>query len=171
MASRALKILAGGFAIAGTTLGIVFLIVSLRPKAKAPPKLPSVKAAELSPGRYVTVDTDSLRYFVVTPLHGDLRVVAAPIDMGTVLMPDIHWWKPFANCQEFRLDAAQGAVTSESRFQCHDTNHPEARLKQWQWDIDGKHIVDPENTKTDNMYRVRFERLADDVIFRGLEPN
>lgn len=171
MASRSLTVLAGGLAIAGTTLAIVFLITSLRPKEKAPPTLPYVNVAKLSAGQYVTLDTDSLRYFVVAPLHGELHVVAAPIDKGTVLLPDLHWWKPFANCQEFGLDAAQGVITNESRFRCRDNNHPEARLRQWQWDINGRHILDPENSNTDNMYRVRFERLGDDVIFKGLEPN
>jgi hypothetical protein len=170
MATRNLNLfLAGGLAIGGTALVIVFLTASLRPKEKAPPKLPFANVATLAAGQSITVDTDSLRYFVVYPLDGELYVVAAPIDQGAVMMPDIHWWKPLLNCKDFGLNAAQGAITDKSRFGCRDAEQPEAWVNRWLWDIHGRHAV--EGAKIDNMYRVRFKLSGDEVIFTGLEPD
>jgi hypothetical protein len=167
MNSRRLKLLIGCLALAGTALSMVVLNKSLQPHKK-PPKLPFVNIATLAAGQRITVDTEALRYFVVYPLNGELQVLAAPVQEGKVLMPEIHWWKPLLYCQDFDIDVVSGAITKESRFRCRDDQQPVAWMKQWQWDIEGKHIAITGGDKIDNLYRVRFERDDDELRFVGL---
>jgi hypothetical protein len=171
MTSGAVKLAAGTLALAGTVLVLVALLASSEPDVKSPAKKPSVNVEKLAPGQVIHLDTESLRYFVVRPPTGDIHVVAVPTEQGTVLMPDIHWWKPFMNCKDFGLDAVDGIVTSDSRFRCRDVAQPEAWVQQWQWDLFGKHVATTGGKKLDNMYRVRFERSGSAVSFAGLEPD
>jgi hypothetical protein len=168
---RTAKLAAGVLAIAGTLSVLAVLAVSSQPNEKARAKLPFVNVEKLAPGQVIHLDTESLRYFVVRPLQGELHVVAVPTEHGTVLMPDIHWWKPFMNCKDFGLDAVAGSITSESRFRCRDAEQPKAWVSRWQWDLHGKHIADIGSTQVDNMYRVRFVQSGTDVAFTGLEPD
>jgi hypothetical protein len=168
MTSRTFKLAAGAFALAGTGLMYVFLTASLQPHKK-PPKLTSVNVQTLRAGQHIALDTESLRYFVVKTTDSELHVVAIPMDQGTVVLPDVHWWKPFMNCKDFGLDSI-GGVTAQSRFRCRDADQPTEWVNRWQWDVHGKHIADT-GAKIDNMYRVRFERSASEVVFTGLEPD
>jgi hypothetical protein len=168
---RAVKLVAGSLALAGTAAVLAVLLVSSKPDAKSPAKKPLVNVEKLAPGQVIHLDTESMRYFVVRPPTGEIHVVAVPTEQGTVLMPDIHWWKPLMNCKDFGLNAVGGTVTSESRFRCRDAEQPDAWVNQWQWDLFGKHIVSADGSKLDNMYRVRFERSGNEVSFAGLEPD
>ena len=167
MSSRGQKLLIACLAVAGTVPLLLFLTESLKPHKK-PPNLPFANVATLTAGHSITVDTDSLRYFVVHPINGELHVVAAPVDQGTVMMPELHWWKPLMNCKDFGVDAAIGTITNDSRFRCRDADQPEAWVKQWQWDVHGQHIAVPDGQKIDNMHRVRFERDGDEIRFTSL---
>lgn len=166
MASRATKVTIGAIALASTFGLLVFLNASLQPNKK-PPKLPFADVSKLVPGQALRVNTEALHYFVVHPIAGELRVVAVPAQDGAILMPELHWWKPKLNCFEFLIDAAQGAISRQSRFRCRDTNQPKEWAVRWQWDMEGKHIADGGET-IDDMYQVRFERDGDNVVFTSL---
>jgi hypothetical protein len=171
MISRAVKLAAGTLAIGGTLLVLAVLFVASKPDKKALPRLPVVNVKQLLQGQMIHLDTESLRYFVVRPEAGEIHVVAVPIDQGTVLMPEVHWWKPFMNCKDFGLDTVAQTITAQTRFRCRDEAQPDVWAKQWQWDIFGKHIGDNGGEKIDDMYRVRFERSGDELIFKSLESN
>jgi len=171
MTPRTVKLAAGALAIGGTVLVLAVLFVASKPDEKARPKLPAVIVSQLQQGQVIHLDTESLRYFVVRPESGEIHVVAVPIEQGTVLMPEVHWWKPFMNCKEFGLGSGTESITAESRFRCRDAAQPDAWVKQWQWDVFGKHIADVGGEKIDDMYRVRFERSGDELIFKSLEAN
>jgi hypothetical protein len=167
MTSRSRKYFAIGLALCGTVALMFVIAASLRPDDKPPPKLPSVNVAALTPGQLVTLDTDSLRYFVVRLSADQLHVVAAPIKAGAVLMPDQYWWRPLMDCKDFGLELASGAATSTSRFRCRDSDQPKEWIQRWQWDIEGRHVAD-DKPKVDDMYRVRFEKSGDEIRFIGL---
>jgi hypothetical protein len=166
MASRTTKITIGAIALASTLGLLVFLNASLQPYKK-PPKLPFADVSKLTPGQALRVNTESLHYFVVHPIAGELHVVAAPAQAGAILMPELHWWKPKMNCFEFLIEAAQGAIDRHSRFRCRDANQPKEWADRWQWDMEGKHIADG-RAAIDNMYSVRFERDGDRIVFTAL---
>ena len=171
MTTRTVKIAAGTLAVAGTVSVLAILALSSQPNEKARAKLPHVNVEQLQPGQVMHLDTDALRYFVVRPLTGDLHVVAVPTEQGTVLMPDIYWWKPLMNCKDFGWETAAPGVMTDFRFRCRDQDQPEEWAKKWQWDMYGKHIAESTESKIDNMYRVRIVRSGSEVSFTGLEPD
>jgi hypothetical protein len=171
MNPRVAKLAAGALAVFGTLFVLVILKWSSKPNQKPRPKLPFVSVESLAPGQVIHLDTESLRYFVVRPVAGEIHVVAVPTEHGTVLLPDSHWWKPFMNCKDFGLDEVDGYVTGNSRFRCRDAEQPEAWVQKWQWDLYGKHIVNAGDSAVDNMYRVRFKQVGNEVSFTGLEPD
>jgi hypothetical protein len=169
MNPRVAKLAAGALAVFGTLFVLVILTWSSKPNQKARAKLPFINVKDLAAGQVTHLDTDSLRYFVVRPVAGKIHVVAVPTEQSTVLLPDSHWWKPFMNCKDFGLDEVDGNITSNSRFRCRDAEQPEAWVQRWQWDLYGKHIVSAGDSAIDNMYRVRFEQVGNEIFFTGLE--
>jgi hypothetical protein len=156
-------------AIAGTVALAVVLLFSLRPTQK-PRVLPSADISKLAPGTWMSVDSDRLRFFVVRPLAGEPYALAAPIDNGEVLLPEVYWWKPHTRCKDFGLELRNGAVGADSLFRCRDANLPDEWSARWQWDTRGKHLPHPAG-KIDNLYGVRTERDDDELVFVGLEPD
>jgi hypothetical protein len=112
MATRVAKLTFVAFALAGTVALAVVLLVFLQP-TKKPRSLPSADIAGLAPGKWLSVDSDRLRFFVIRPLTGDAYVLAAPIDNGSVLLPEVYWWKPYTTCADFGLDTPNGSVDGD----------------------------------------------------------
>ena len=154
--------------VAATFALLIVLGWSLRPDPPPRGALPTVNIAALAPRSMMTLDTDSLRYFIVKSAESRIHVVAAPIANGKLLMPEGHWWKPLIQCKRFGLDAADGAITDQSRFRCHDDNQPAEWAQRWQWDLFGRAIRSTDS-KLDDMYRVRVARDGDTLTFVSLE--
>ena len=171
MSTRTIKLIAGGLAIAGTITLAFMLVAALNSDNGKGPKLASVNVANLAPGRYMTMNTDAIRFFVIRPLVGEIYVIAVPTDGPVVPMPETHWWSPIIKCRDFGVDAEGFSVRSESRFRCRDAGQPEEWAKRWQWDIRGRHIPDAKDSPLDDMYRVRIERSDDDIIFTGIDSD
>ena len=154
-------------AVLATLASMGVIQLGLR-QEKKPPKLPFADIAALQPGHYLTVDTDSFRYFVIYPPAGDLYVLAAPAQEGAVRMPEGYWWKPKMHCAKFILGAGDGIVTQESQFHCNDADQPADWAPRWRWNARGEHLPSKDSQRVDNLYGVRFERSDGRIVFVGL---
>lgn len=157
------------FALIGTIALAVILLFSLRP-TKKPRVLPSADISQLAPGAVMSIDSDRLRFFLIRPLSGETYALAAPIESGEVLLPEVYWWKPLMRCKDFGVDMQNGAIGPSALFRCRDANLPEEWKTRWQWDLRGKHVAHPAG-KIDNLYGVRVERDDDELVVVGLEPD
>ena len=157
------------FSIVGAlsvTAGVVYLAhLALYPDEKLS-RLTHIDVSTLQPGRFMSVDADNFRYFVILPQSGDLYVVAAPVRGGVVPMPEGFWWKTLMGCKEFTLDTPTGVVDDQARFRCRDAGQPAKWAPRWQWDSLGRHIP-ADQQKVDDLHRVRFMRDDEKLILVG----
>ena len=161
-------IFAGAATLAGTALLIV-LLASIRTEGNAK-KQRRIDISKLAPDRFFTIDTDTLRYFVIRPHDGDVYVLAVPVDENTIPMPENFWWQPLMRCKDFVLGAYDGVIANNTRFHCRDPGQPQEWAARWQWDLRGRHVPDADS-KVSDLYRVRIERSHDEIILLSLETD
>jgi hypothetical protein len=130
-----------------------------------------VDVSSLQPGSVMAIDAETLRYYVIRPMQGDVYALAVPMDESKIPMPENYWWQPVIRCKDFGLDTANGVVDDRARFRCRDAEQPSDWSVRWQWDRLGRHVPDAQNTRIDDLYRVRIRRSRNEITFIALETD
>lgn len=132
----------------GVVLSSIPFISSLKPNAKAEAKLLRVDVSTITPGSYTIMkhpfyagDSGGSNWFVFVyrKHNGEFNAWSVPVTtMGEVVMPDIHWWRPFHKCTNFGPTLINGVVDENKPITCHDKDLPSRWWKDaWKWDING----------------------------------
>jgi hypothetical protein len=122
------------------------LLGSLAPGVRADAALPRIDISQLQSGRpelrdhpiYGSLYAD-FRWSVLLLRHADGKLSAwdVPTRNGKVVMPDIHWWRPFYTCQAFELTVA--SADGSAFFACSDAQLPSDYWREeWRWSESGK---------------------------------
>jgi hypothetical protein len=59
-----------------------------------------------------------------------------PVKNGLVGMPDLHWWKPFHNCAQFKIIKE----SKKSIITCSDQSISDWWAGEWRWDMNGVNL-------------------------------
>jgi hypothetical protein len=148
---RILTYLVNGLAFIGIVALSVPFILSLNPSERVDASLPRVDLSSLEPGRHRTVRNPKLpEYYdgivwsvlLIKKKDGQVKAWVIPTKNNTVMMPDIHWWRPMTPCETFGPTKLNGLIDEEAPIKCHDDSVPEWWADKWQWSIDGKNLSD-----------------------------
>ena len=137
-------------ALLGLIVASIPFIESLRPNARAVANLPHIDLSEISPGHYSLKhpeQADLFRgykwaVFVYRKYDGSVKLWNVPVRKGKVGMPDLHWWQPIYECENFGPTVVNGRVQEDQPITCHDPEIHESWKKVWKWDINGKNVKD-----------------------------
>jgi hypothetical protein len=81
-----------------------------------------------------------LQVFVYRKLDGTLKVWRVPTKNDSVGMPDLHWWRPMLECENFGPTKVNGMVDETLPIKCHDKETSEFWGTEWQWTIEGENM-------------------------------
>ena len=127
--------------VLGIALGLIPLVQSLQPNARAIAALPRVSMPDLAPGDYARVKT-SMRFnqmdievLFIRRHNGQLDTWTLYTKGGLVVLPEYPFWG-FGNdlCRDFGPDSQMQTIESK------DESLSEARKRYLRWSLDGEVI-------------------------------
>lgn len=130
-------------------LGLCFASVpflfSLAPSEGAEDRLPHIDISALSSGRLLVVDAPaakpfSRRFYVFRDPEGRLGVFVVPTKDSAVVLPDMHWWRMGALCNDFGPTLHDDEIASDSIITCRDTTPPSWVHDESRWDLTGHNL-------------------------------
>lgn len=128
-------------------MALLPFVFSLKPNARADAALFTVDTTKMESGTYKIVRhpliAESYSGFAWSVLlikmnNNSSAAWLVPTRNGSVLMPDIHWWRPMFECHDFGPTIINGKVDVSSVFECHDKDVPEWWADKWRWDSNGR---------------------------------
>ncbi len=146
---KVLAYLVGGLALIGLAIAFAPFVLSLNPSKRVDASLPRIKVSSLEPGKSMLVNHPQLpgsysktfwSILFVRKHDGELKAWKVLTKDSAVLMPDLHWWRPFVPCKHFGPTEKDGRIDETAPIQCHDEPITEWWSKVWRWDIDGKNL-------------------------------
>ena len=147
MRRRVLLTLTCALAILGLTQLIVPFVASLSPSARADAALDRILVSDMKEGssRIVPLAKAAISsagwqpgLFVLRRADGTYRAWAVPLRNGHVGLPDIHWWRPMVECEQFGPTLRGGLIDASAPIKCHQGVISKGWADQWQWSVDGK---------------------------------
>jgi hypothetical protein len=145
--------------VVGVAAIAILLTQSLRPSERAKANAIRLEASLPQLMTYQSVDGRASRLFIVRTSQDHLFAFSVPLKDGKVGMPDLHWWRPFYYCTDFRPGRSDGILPVAAEFQCHDSDMPEWWASRWKWGLDGKALT--RDSGIDDMPQVKIERIGE----------
>lgn len=155
--------------LAGLLALILALLQSLLPSGEDDSLLPRFDISSLGPGEVTHFDGPantplSRRWIVLRLENGEVEVFSVPVRGGSVLLPDLHWWKPGYACRRFGPDMVQGRIAADAIIRCHDDDLPPRIAAESRWALDGENLGEMTDDIPTPRFRVEGGQL---VIGRG----
>ncbi len=127
--------------VLGIALGLIPLVQSLQPNARAIAALPRVSMPDLAPGDYARVKT-SMRFnqmdievLFIRRHNGQLDTWTLYTKGGLVVLPEYPFWGLGSDlCRDFGPDSQMQTI------ECKDESLSEARKRYLRWSLDGEVI-------------------------------
>jgi hypothetical protein len=134
-------------------------VSSMSPNAKANAALERIDISKIHPGKLILTESYSgyeNRYngynwslLIYKKYNGQLNVWNIPTKGKVVGMPDIRWYRPYFECNQFGPTFVNGKVDESKPIKCHNSNQPDGWFMKLEWDIDGNVT----KGHTDNMHK------------------
>ena len=149
MRRRVLLTLTSALALVGLTQLMVPFVASLSPSARADAALDRILVSDMKEGSSLIVPLAKAAIssagwqpglFVLRRADGTYRAWAVLLRNGHVGLPDIHWWRPMVECEQFGPTLRDGLIDASAPIKCHQGVISSWWADQWQWSVDGKSV-------------------------------
>ena len=157
-------------------IGIAILFIpfasSFLPSEKVVSTSPRIDLSVINKGEYKyypnPVRPEYLKNYkwavlVYRKYDGLIKLWDVPIKNGKVGLPDIRWFKPIYDCNDFGPTLVSGKVDESKPIKCHDTKQlSEWWANEWRWDIEGKSL----GSMVSNLHKTKGYQQGKEFIFK-----
>jgi len=166
MKRRALIYGVVGLAVVGATFVALPFGKSLAPNDRARSSLPLIDVADLGVGEFRVVESQDKRIYVLQLATNQFTALWVPVQDSSVVMPDMHWFRPAGLCRDFGPDHEGGVLVPNARFTCHDVRPERWPQDAWLWDAAGRY-VGPSRYPMEDMPQMRLEKIGSQILLKS----